>query len=405
MINPNASHVFVPDQSSTRLEETSEINQLKSRNFFLENSNVKISQSYQYAIEELEERAQSIGSLKSEIKNLTAELKKAYDENDKVVQVKVKAFKEEKRVLQVKHESSCAEVKSLKTERDDLKKDLNASSVAIKSIEKENKETNKKLRKQVDLLEMKIKDLEEYKAAKVAEERELKSKIKKTDKKWKSVLEREAKISINKKNISQTVDNKDDDQNNVISIPLSLNPISLTSTSSLGPSSLDPSNSDLNTTTMESTTLDPFRLDQNTMTPSSLDYTSLKYPVLEASTASPDSTVKNTTTSKSSTTILTTTPDCSNSEQQTRSTLPIDDLEAMIRRKAKLIVNRKLDGLEIDEEAFTTLEKELLDDLEDTVLEQIELYRNNLSTNQAREDEHAEDVYEMQGFYWGGEDC
>ena len=97
LINPNASHVFVPDQSSTRLKETSEVDQIKSRNFFLENSNVKISQSYQYAIEELEERAQSIGSLKSEIKNLTAELKKAYDENDKVVQVKVKAFKEEKK--------------------------------------------------------------------------------------------------------------------------------------------------------------------------------------------------------------------------------------------------------------------------------------------------------------------
>ena len=117
--------------------------------------------------------------------------------------------------------------------------------------------------------------------------------------------------------------------------------------------------------------MDTTTLDLNTVTPSSLDYTSLKYPVLEDTTTPPDSTT------------FLATPDYSNLEQQTRSTLPIDV-----------------------EEAFTTLEKELLDDLEDTVLGQIEFYRNNLSsTNQAREDEHAEDVYEMQGFYWGGEDC
>ena len=169
MINPKASHGLLPDPSSSSLETNRDFDQLKSRNFFLENSNIKLKQSLQDAVEELEEHIEIIATLKSEVKNLTEELKEAHDKNDKAVQVKVKAFKEEKRMLQVKHENLCAEVESLKTERDDLKKDLNANSVAIKSLEKENKETSKKFKKQVDLLESKIKVLEEYKANKIAE--------------------------------------------------------------------------------------------------------------------------------------------------------------------------------------------------------------------------------------------
>ena len=220
LINPKASHGLLPDPSSSSLETNRDFDQLKSRNFFLENSNIKLKQSLQDAVEELEEHTEIIDNLKSEVKNLTEELKEAHDKNDKAVQVKVKAFKEEKRMLQVKHENLCAEVKSLKTERDDLKKDLNANSVAIKSLEKENKETSKKFKKQVDLLETKIKALEEYKANKVAEEKELKAKVKKADRKLKSVLEKEAKITIANKKIAGTSAYINDDQNNLMSLPL-----------------------------------------------------------------------------------------------------------------------------------------------------------------------------------------
>ena len=47
----------------------------------------------------------------------------------------------------------------------------------------------------------------------------------------------------------------------------------------------------------------------------------------------------------------------------------------------------ELDAIEIDNEAIPALEKELLDDLEETILEQIEFYRNNLSTTDKANDE------------------
>ena len=81
--------------------------------------------------------------------------------------------------------------------------------MATKSLEKENKEISKKFKKQVDLLETKIKAMEEYKSNKVAEEKQLKVKVKKLHRKWKFVLEREAKMAITNKKTDETSVNMD----------------------------------------------------------------------------------------------------------------------------------------------------------------------------------------------------
>ena len=83
--NPKASHGPIPDPSSSSLETNIDFDQLKSRNCFLENCNIKIKQSYEDAVEELEEHNQIIAYLKSEVKDLKAELKEAQAENDKDV--------------------------------------------------------------------------------------------------------------------------------------------------------------------------------------------------------------------------------------------------------------------------------------------------------------------------------
>ena len=56
-------------------------------------------------------------------------------------------------------------MKNLKSERDDLEKDLNSSSVALKSLGKGNREAKTKHEKQLHLLETKIKNLEDEKLA------------------------------------------------------------------------------------------------------------------------------------------------------------------------------------------------------------------------------------------------
>ena len=89
------------------------------------------------------------------VKALTAKIDEVPSESDKIIESKVKDFVEENRKLQIKHELLCADNKNLKSERDDLKKDLNSSSVALKSLGKENKEIKNKPEKQLHHLEVK----------------------------------------------------------------------------------------------------------------------------------------------------------------------------------------------------------------------------------------------------------
>jgi DNA-binding protein YbaB len=56
-----------------------------------------------------------------------------------------------------------------------------------------------------------------------------------------------------------------------------------------------------------------------------------------------------------------------------------DDYEEKVRRKALILVKKKIEkrlkDVEIDDEALAQLEKELLEDLEQTIQENIEEYR------------------------------
>ena len=195
LINPN--NVSDPEPpNSTNLKTHPELEQLRSRNIFLENSNLNIQKSFQDALEESEERGIAIDKFESEIKALKEELHKVVTEDKKVVEDRLKTITSEKKVLQTKNENVCTEIRTLKAEKSDLKKELNASNVALKGRDKEIKENNLKFKKQLEKVELKINTLEEYKIKKTAEERELKVKLKKADKKLKSVFDREAKLNL-----------------------------------------------------------------------------------------------------------------------------------------------------------------------------------------------------------------
>ena len=69
----------------------------------------------------------------------------------------------------------------------------------MKSSEKEVKNTTYQFEKKVDTLEEKIKDLNDFKSSKLIEEKDIKAKIKKYDKKLKNIQEKEEKLAIAKK--------------------------------------------------------------------------------------------------------------------------------------------------------------------------------------------------------------
>ena len=67
--------------------------------------------------------------------------------------------------------------------------------------------------------------------------------------------------------------------------------------------------------------------------------------------------------------------------------------------------------MEVSEEVFDELERELLQDLEETIQEQLSAYRNfrlhdyEDTDYEGNEDEFYDDIQEIPPFYWGGEDC
>ena len=104
------------------------------------------------------------------------------------------AVKEEKRLLQVKHEKICAEIKLIKNEKEDLVKKCNALSVADKANKKEIFDLKKRLDKNSEEFESQVRDLKAFKEQKLAEERAIKHIEKKNKKKARKELLNEAKV-------------------------------------------------------------------------------------------------------------------------------------------------------------------------------------------------------------------
>ena len=103
----------------------------------------------------------------------------------------VKDLKKVNKSLKDIIESKDRELKHLKSEVEDIKKDKNSLSVALKAAKAEVKEQLKDFEKQKTRLETTILDLNEFKKVKLAEEREEKLKKRKELKKAKQKLKKE----------------------------------------------------------------------------------------------------------------------------------------------------------------------------------------------------------------------
>ena len=122
---------------------------------------------------------------------------------DTIVAQKVKAISDEKKSLQIKHERVVADLKCVKNENSDAQKHIKHLEVALKSSQKEIKEVVGTHNKKISGFEIRINDLQNYKIDKMSEEKELKTKIKKVDKKLKTLAQKEAEIKIEKSELKR----------------------------------------------------------------------------------------------------------------------------------------------------------------------------------------------------------
>ena len=181
--------------SSTKVDSDREIAELKSDYELLETRCDHLKHELGGAVDELEEKNKNITDLLNDKTNLMKQIEASQDTFEVDVANRIKNSIEEKRLLQIKHERTCAEQKQLKNELGSFQQELRSTQVALKASKRENKETSHNFNKKIENLEYKVNNLQDYKVTKVSEEKELKSKFKKVDKKLKAAQEKEAKLS------------------------------------------------------------------------------------------------------------------------------------------------------------------------------------------------------------------
>ena len=168
----------------------------------------KLNENFRESLDQNESKTYNIAKLEEKIGDLHTELNK---KDDLLNSAETKTL-DSIRALQVKHEKICAENKNLKHENEDLKKEINSTNVALKGARKEVKENSHRLGKKMEALEDEVKTLLDFKITKEAEEKDLKAKMKKAEKKMKLVREREAVVEIEKVKLRKEFENN----NNIV---------------------------------------------------------------------------------------------------------------------------------------------------------------------------------------------
>ena len=172
-----------------------------------------------------------VARLKNELEN-KSELEEAKQKNE----VKNKALVKELCDIKAKYDKKCAEAKTLKDVVDDVKKENNSASVALKRSKKEQNETVKRFEKKIHDYENKITDLMEFKNKIINEKRDLKLQQRKEIKKAKQLVKKELESDKNKniEKVDKTFDRKENFPAPSSPFSLCLTPHATTGTSTNG---------------------------------------------------------------------------------------------------------------------------------------------------------------------------
>ena len=182
-----------PNQLSSRDENNipteaneAELNFLKSKLCQKESENAALIKAYEDETLESEDLKNQLLCANNALNNL--------NENYSKLEEDLESLKSSKRMTEKKHEQSNIELKALKVENNDMKKELNKYDFKIKTMKKEAKEIDSQYQKELKKKDDTIDNLRNFKTVKDAEERELKLKQKKLNKKLKCLEERESKL-------------------------------------------------------------------------------------------------------------------------------------------------------------------------------------------------------------------
>ena len=109
------------------------------------------------------------------------------------IESNLKTLKLENKIVTEKYEKKCLECKHQKSQFEDLVKEKNTLSVALKTSRKEKQEVTKNFERQILESESKILKLNDYREAKLVEEREARLQLRKELKKEKQKAKRDEK--------------------------------------------------------------------------------------------------------------------------------------------------------------------------------------------------------------------
>ena len=110
--------------------------------------------------------------------------------NFEEIKLELKKAKLDLKQLDEKHTKTCVQLKRLQSEKEDLDKEGRSMNVAMKALTKESKNSQFEHDKIVKIKDDAIQELLEYKVIKTSEEKLLKNKAKKLEKRLKAVEER-----------------------------------------------------------------------------------------------------------------------------------------------------------------------------------------------------------------------
>ena len=119
------------------------------------------------------------------------------------LEFKVQDLTRVNKVLETKLEQLKTELKAQKHEKEDVDKVNETLNISLRTIKKELRDNNHDFEKKISDLEDKIKNLNEFKVLKAAEEREMKNRSKKLDKKAKQLDDQEAAILVEKNRLEK----------------------------------------------------------------------------------------------------------------------------------------------------------------------------------------------------------
>ena len=171
------------------------IRELKVKLDQLENVNAALTRNYEEETSESETLKYELNETLARLDNLQGKFVR--------VELALDKLKDVKKQLETKHEKTCVELKDIKSEVDDLVKELAQSSVVIKTMKKEMKESDTQHQKAARKKDSIIEDLLRYKSLKESEEKDLKVREKKLNKKAKTLDERETKLNTKKKELNK----------------------------------------------------------------------------------------------------------------------------------------------------------------------------------------------------------